>query len=396
MKILQVSLKPPYPKVDGGCVAIASMTESLLMAGHEVKLLCMETHKHPFDLAKFPKNIAEETKAEAVFIDTRIKPLDALVNLFGTTSYNIDRFYSKQFELRLMEILEEQQFDVIHLESIFCTPYLSTIRTNSNAKVVVRTHNVEFQIWEQLASNEKNPVKKWYLNLLAKRLQRYEMKVLQNVDGLVTITKSDASQFSSLGVKTLSDSIPIGLDVSKIEQKPLDENLSLYHLGAMDWTPNVEGVEWFLNKVWPKIEEEIPQASLNLAGRKMPDSLIRRTKRKLQIEGEVDSVIGFVSDKNIAIIPILSGSGMRVKIIEALAHGKVVVTTELGASGIKYVNGKDILIANSPDEFVEKLKSLKENPSLIGSIGREAHELAKREHDSTELSSKLTYFYGKL
>ena len=394
--ILQLSLKPPFPKVDGGCVAIASMTESLLFAGHEVKLLTMETDKHPFAQNKFPKDIAEATAVESVFIDTRIKPLDALLNLFSSKSYNIERFYSKSFESRIEHILDEYQFDVIHLESIFCAPYLSTIRKKSKGKVVIRTHNVEFEIWEQLASNEKNPLKKLYLKLLAKRLKQYEVQVLNEVDGLIPITATDASQFSSFAIKTPMEVVPIGLNVAETETSQLDNQLSLYHLGAMDWAPNIEGVEWFLDEVWPKIEQEIPEASLNLAGRKMPNSFISRSRGKLEVQGEVPDASGFISNRNIAIIPIRSGSGMRVKIVEALAHGKVVITTNLGASGINYTDGQNILIANTADEFVSKIKALKDNPPLISSIGNEARELAKRDHDLGNLSSKLTYFYGKL
>ena len=167
MKVLQVCLKPPYPKVDGGCIAMAAMTESMLMAGHSVKVLCMSTHKHPFDASKVPSEILRNTEMEAVAMDTRLKPHKALANLFTSQSYNIERFFSKAFETRLISILKEGEFDVIHLESIFCTPYMETIRKYSKAKVVVRTHNVEHHIWEQLAENEAIAVKKWYLNLLA-------------------------------------------------------------------------------------------------------------------------------------------------------------------------------------------------------------------------------------
>ena len=396
MKVLQVSLKPPYPKVDGGCVAIAAMTESLISAGFEVKFLTMETAKHPFIPEKFPTSLSKATSVESVFIDTSIKPFAALQNLFGSSSYNVERFVSKDFEEKLKQTLRESEFDIIQLESIFCTPYLDVLRENSTAKVVVRTHNVEYKIWELLAKNEQNPLKKWYLGLLAKRLKNYEISVLKKVDGILAITQQDQKDFKALGIETLSEVIPIGTDVQKIEAAELDESLSIYHLGAMDWAPNVEGVEWFLNKVWPVVSKENPEATAHFAGRKMPSSLISRSTDKLQIEGEVADSSDFISGKNIAVIPILSGSGMRVKIIEALAHGKVVVTTTLGATGINYTDGVNLIIANTPREFAEKLASLRDDRSLIAQIGNEARLLAEREYNLQTLSSKLTYFYGKL
>jgi glycosyltransferase involved in cell wall biosynthesis len=397
VRILQVSLKPPYPKVDGGCVAIAAMTESMLLAGHEVKVLCMSTHKHWFDAKKVPTDILQKTEMEAVEMDTRIKPLDAFLNLFSSKSYNVERFFSEDFEKRLKDILRENEFDIIHLESIFCTPYLGVIRTHSKAKIVVRAHNIEFRIWQQLAEQESNPLKKWYLKLLASRLKEYEIEVQNKVDGIVAITKDDREGLKQLGVSVPIDVVPIGMNVTEIETKPLQsESIQLYHLGAMDWLPNVEGIKWFVNDIWPKIAREFPDVKCSLAGREMPASLLSHSSGNLIIEGAVSSVSEFISDKNVAIIPLLSGSGLRVKIVEALAFGKAVITTSLGATGIPYENGKNMLISNSPDEFLKQIRLLKDNPELIASIGNEARELAKREFDLKNLSSKLTYFYANL
>lgn len=397
MRILQVCLKPPYPKVDGGCVAIAAMTESMLISEHEVKVLCMSTHKHSFDTKKVPTDILQKTEMEAVEMDTRIKPLDAFLNLFSSKSYNVERFFSEDFEKRLKDILKENEFDVIHLESTFCMPYLDVIRTHSKAKVVVRTHNIEFRIWEQLASQESNPLKKWYLNLLASRLKKYEVNVLKNVDGIVAITRDDADGLKQLGISVPLEVIPIGMNVTEIEAKTLrSDSIHLYHLGAMDWLPNIEGVNWFVNDIWPKIATEFPDVKCSLAGREMPASLLSRSSGNLKIEGAVSSVSEFISDKNVAIIPLLSGSGLRVKIVEALAFGKVVLTTSLGATGIPYQNGKNMLIANSPDEFVKQIRLLKDNLELFASIGNEARKLAEQEFDLKNLSSKLTYFYANL
>jgi glycosyltransferase involved in cell wall biosynthesis len=367
------------------------------MAEHSVKVLCMSTHKHPFNTTKVPYEVLKKTCMEAIEVDTRIKPFNALINLFSSDSYHIERFHSKNFELRLIEILEENDFDIIHLESIFCTPYLNRIRLKSKAKVVLRAHNIEFEIWKQLANQEINPLKKWYLDLLAERLKTYEIKLLSQVDAIVPITNKDKAEMTKLGVSVPMEVVPLGVDVDKIESKNLQpEPLKLYHLGAMDWSPNVEGITWFLDDIWPLISSEFPSISCSLAGRKMSPSLLSRSNEKLMIRGEVSDISEFISDKNIAVIPLLSGSGMRVKIVEALAFGKVVITTTLGATGISFDDGINILIANKPSEFVEKIGMLKANPSLITSIGLEARKLAKTEFNLKSLSSKLSYFYSNL
>lgn len=397
MKILQLCLKPPYPKADGGCIAMAAITEGLIAENHDVKVLCMSTHKHPFTKEKVPIQILEKTKIEAVEIDTRINPFDAFLNLFSNHSYNIERFDDANFRAKLVSVLQSTSFDVIHLESIFCAPYINSIRQNSSAKVVLRTHNVEHQIWQGLAQKESNPIKRWYLNLLSSRLKKFELQVLRQVDAIVPITADDESEFRKLEISTNSQVIPIGISTELFEYRiATTEPIHLYHLGAMDWAPNIEGIEWFLDKIWPKIEQEFPSIKCSLAGRKMPENIIERAKGNLHIQGRVDSLEEFIKDKNVAVIPLLSGSGMRVKILEALTAGKVVITTTLGATGIPYQDGENILIADTPKQFMGKIRFLKENPDKLMSIGAEARKLVENEFDLKQVTSKLTYFYSNL
>lgn len=396
MQILQLSLKPPYPKVDGGCIASAAITEGLLAEGHQVRTLCIETRKHPFKSAQVPIEILDQTKMEAVFVDTELKPLDAILNLFSSESYNVSRFYSKDFERAVEQELQQTDYDIVHLESIFCLPYLDVIRANSNTKVVVRTHNVEHRIWHHLAANETNPIKAWYLQLLARRLKNYEIKMLNKVDGIVAITEEDAETFKVLGISTPSASIPIGLRLPEIQSNATVESIHLYHLGSMDWEPNVEGVTWFLDEVWPSIQDQFPDVKCTFAGRRMPESLKARSSGNLSIVGEVHSVSEFSNDKNVALVPLLSGSGMRVKIVEAMALGKTVLTTSVGAEGIPSTNEKNILLANTPQDFLNQISYLKSNTAQLNAIGSAARKLAESEFELSNVSSKLSYFYANL
>ena len=393
MKILQVCLKPPYPKVDGGCMAMAAVTESLLIGKHKVKCLTMATQKHRFQPDKIPQKIVDETNIEALEIDTRIKAFDAVVNLFSSNSYNIERFENEDFEAKLISILEIENYDTVILESLFCAPYIDSIRKVSSAKIIVRAHNVEFQIWEGLALGEGSFIKKKYLNLLAKRLKSYEVQALNKADEILCITDDDKTVFEQLGVKTTMQVLPIGMNIKALPYKaPKTTTVSMYHVGAMDWEPNIEGINWFVDDIWPLLNGKFPQLKCHLAGRKMPEYLIESSEGNLTIEGEVESMKDFTLDKNVAVIPLLSGSGLRVKIVEALAMGKVVLTTSIGAMGIPYTDGENILIANSAEEFVSQIEKLIEKPILVKNISKGARKLAEAQFDLHNLSTKLTYF----
>lgn len=402
MKVLQLCLKPPYPPVDGGTLAMNSITQGLLDAGCEVRVLSVCSEKHPVRTGQMTEEYLRATRFEAVEVDLRVRPLAALTALLCGESYNVKRFESRDFEHRLAEILDHETFDIVHVESIFLAPYVETIRRHSQARIVLRAHNVEHQIWQRTAAREKNPLKRWYLKKLALALRVYELEHLPSFDGIACITKDDADLFRhtpapsgrSCG-RPIVD-LPFGIISPEISENVGVEENSLFHIGSMDWMPNEESVRWFLSDVWPLLHKELPQVRLYLAGRKMPQDLMDADIEGVRIVGEVPDATYFISSKQINVVPLLSGSGIRVKIIEAMSIGKTVVTTTIGAQGIDYTDGHDLLIANTPEEFVSQIRRCVDNPEFCHQIGQNAFNLIASHYDNRTLTRRLTDFYNRL
>lgn len=395
MKILQICHKPPYPPVDGGCMAMNNITQGFLSLGHNLKVLCIETNKHPFKEKDIPKDILEKTKMEAIHVDTRVNLVEAFCSVVTSDSYNISRFFTPDVDIRLTQILSKEKFDIIHLESLFVTPYIGTIRRLSKAKVYLRSHNLEYMIWERMASGAKNKAKKAYLKLLSKQLKRYEINTVNDVDGIVAITNEDAQKYHKLNTKTPTITIPFGLAVSNY--KPVFNNIdrpSLFHIGSMDWKPNIEAFDWFIDKVWPKINSSFPEVKMELAGRNMPSNYNDELAVNVKIVGEVDSAINFINENDVMIVPLQSAGGMRIKIIEGMALGKTIISSSIGAEGINYTDGKNILIANTPSEYLDKIKLLVETPKLCNEIGLNARKLTEEKYDSLTLTKELIEFYN--
>src|ERR1700723_1317056 len=147
MKVLQISNKIPYPEKDGGVIAINAITEGLLKAGCEVKVLAMNTRKHFMRIDSIPQKFRNDRHLETVTIDTDVKPLPALIALFTGKSYNISRFKSEDFSKKLTATLKNESFDIIHLEGLYLAPYLPVIRQYNKAPVIMRAHNIEWKIW---------------------------------------------------------------------------------------------------------------------------------------------------------------------------------------------------------------------------------------------------------
>lgn len=397
MNILQICSKSPWPPQEGGPIAMNNITHGLIKAGHHVNVFAISTPKYTVKSHAIPDDYKKQTAFDFVYINTNVNIFGAFLNLFSKRSYNIERFFSKNAADKIREILSQNTFDIIQLESLFVTPYIPTIRSCGKAKIILRTHNVEHFIWQRLAESCSNPVKKAYLNSLSKKLKRYELKVLNEIDGITAITPVDADTFLKLGCKCPVTSIPVGIDTEKIVSKKTDREFpGFFHLGSMDWMPNQEGIKWFLDNVWNIFHEKFPQYIFTLAGRNMPEWLNEKTYAGIQIIGEVENSYGFMYSNTIMIVPLLSGSGMRVKIIEGMACGNTIITSIVGAEGINYTDNKNIFIANSSDEWIVCMKKCIENKELCTRIGNNAMTLVKEEYDNNAITANLIQFYNRI
>lgn len=397
MRILQICSKMPFPPKDGGSIAMNILTDGLIKCGHTVKVLAVNTPKHFIKEDDIDIEYRKRTAFQSVYIDTDVKPMDALLNLFSNKSYNIIRFYSKEFENTLIDILSKQEFDIIHLETLWVAYYVDTIRKYSKAKIVLRSQNVEYVIWERLAEASTSFLKKRYLQLLAERLKKYELSMLNKYDGIATITDIDAKAHQKLGCSLPIITIPFGIDVSKYkEDKSATESPSVFHIGAMDWMPNADGIKWLLESVWPKVVLKHPTVNLYLAGRNMPDWLKQLSIPNVVVLGEVEDSHLFINSKSIMVVPLTSGGGMRVKIIEGMALGKTIVSTSIGAEGIEYENLKDILIADTADEFVEAIHMCLSDKIYADTVARNARTLVEKKYDNIKICEQLTDFYKSL
>lgn len=396
MNILQLCIRVPYPPVDGGSIAMYNMQKALHENNAKLKVLTFNTIKQPVDIEKLDKAYLDMTKIEGVYLDNRIKPFAALFNLFTGESYHIIRFIRRDFEEKLIEILKKEKFDVIQLESLYMIPYIETIRSYSDAFVVLRTHNIEHLIWQRLAANAKNLLRKWYLNLLAERLQHYEMWALNRVDAIVALTKEDHESMVKLGAEIPINISPIGIDIKDYNVVENTEEPVIFHLGAMDWMPNQEGIKWFLENVWPAIKLEYPTVKLKFAGKKMPEEFFKYADPQCEVNDFVDDRMKYMQSGSIMVVPLFSGSGMRVKIIEGLALGKAIVTTTVGLEGIPAINQKDVLVADNAAQFIESLRDLLNHPNRIKELGANARLLAETHFDNPGIGKRLLNFYSEL
>jgi glycosyltransferase involved in cell wall biosynthesis len=397
MKILQLANKFPYPPKDGGSIATLSFSKALSDLGHQVTVMAMNTSKHYTELKLIPESLKEKIEFIGVPVNTDIKPLRLIGNyLFTSFPYNAERFISREFTQRLDMLLKERTFDIIQMEGLYLAPYLAQIRELTNAKVVMRAHNIEHEIWER-SSHQQSGLKKLYLKNLALRIRRMELGYLNRYDAILPITARDGMILNSLGCKVPTHTVPTGVDTQELQpdHRRMDYP-SVFHIGALDWGPNLEGLQWFFKQVWPKVLMQLPELKFYLAGRNAPASLRNAGHDNMVFLGEVDDAYAFMRSKAIMIVPILSGSGMRIKIIEGMALEKTIVTTAIGTEGINTENRKNIFIADNPAEFADTLCELAANKALFSEIGKNARTFVRENYDTLSITRACTEFFQGL
>jgi glycosyltransferase involved in cell wall biosynthesis len=396
MNILMLCNKSPYPPSEGGPMAMNSLVTGLLEAGHTVKVMALNSNKYHVDLESIPQDYRDKTGIEFVDVNLSVRISEAFKNLFSDESYHVKRFISQQFKDRLAEVLDKEKFDIVQLEMIYMAPYIDTIRAHSDAVIVLRAHNVEHLIWNRIAKKTVFFAKRWYINHLVRTLKKYEMSVLDRVDGIAAITPNDALFFRRVTATPVID-LPFGVNINKFHPVfEVGDAPTFYHIGSMDWMPNQEGIKWLLNNVWSDVLKRVPDAKLYLAGRNMPKWLTGTKKKNVIVVGEVPDAHEFVNGNNVAIVPLFSGSGMRIKILESMALGKTVITTTVGAEGIQYSEMDDIIIADNEPKMIENICRLYKHPEEAEAIGLNARRLIEEIYDNKKIINRLGIFYNEL
>lgn len=397
MKILQICNKVPYPVKDGGALAIHNLAKGFAEAGNEVFIMAMHTQKHASDkllILNYFKSL--NIKIELIEVDSEITALKALLNLlFSRLPYNATRFITKKFNKSLKNLLAENSFDIIQLEGAYLTPYLKTIKKLSQAKISYRAHNIEHEIWRRYAREQVNLFKTAYISILARRIQLFEKEAINGYDLIVPITYRDYFSFQKMGNIKPACVCPYAFDFVK---EDINNDLltfdKLFFIGSLDWLPNQEGLLWFINKVWPGIQAKVPFSSFFIAGRNAPFDFVEKLKKKnIYFLGEVESASEFIKDKQILIAPLFSGSGMRVKIVEAMALGKTVITTTIGAEGIDVTHNENILIADNVLDFENAIFRILADKDFSIQIGKNAARFVKEHLDNRKVIQGLINFY---
>lgn len=395
MNILVLSSKIPYPPKDGGAIATLNLSLGLSEAGCNVSMLSFNTKKHYFPPEKIPVTIREKINIECIETDTSLKFFDALYNLlFTSRPYISERFNKRSFSVKLEALLEISEFDIVQLEGPYLSHYIPLTRKLSKAKIAIRAHNIEHEIWRRKAKNETGLLTRLYLRNLAQRIRKFENHSFGLADMVIPISERDESVIQDMHPGIPCITIPAGINMEDYPVVSSSPENSVFFLGSLDWLPNQEGLIWMKKKVLPHLDTDDDHLLLHYAGRNAPREFLDAMKHpSLIYHGEVEDARTFMSRYKIMAVPLLTGSGIRIKILEGMALGKCVITTSIGAEGIPVTNGENILIANDGPSFANCLKKLIKDRSMAAKISNNARKFIQENFDNFVISQRLRDFY---
>lgn len=371
MRVLVLSHKPPYPIVDGGCLAMSRFLQDLneISCVENVDYFTLSTHKHSYVESAYEKLNTSKVAFQGISIDTKIKLIPAFFSLLAKKSYHTKRFLHSHVEQILREKLSSTNYDVVIFESLYAAIYTPLIRTVFNGKIYYRSHNVEFRIWEDLAKNEKNPLKSWYVSQLAKSLEKEERNIWNMVDVILPISMDDTAvikQSTATKVHYLPSSMPTNdMEISWVENR-------LCFLGAFDWEPNIEAVKWFIDYIFPALLAENPALEFHVAGRKSNEIPAEFRNKNVVIHGFVEDPLQFIAENGLFVAGLQSGSGIKMKILEAMSIGAPCILTTKAAEGLSV---ESIMpVHNNKDSFISDIQELLKNKEKCiqrGQLGKE-------------------------
>lgn len=373
MKILQICHKPPFPDVDGGTKAEKLLTKLLIEAGNFVDIFTIATEKHPFKENEVPDWFAKQGSIEYCIIKSMPNKIGAVKSLLEKESYILSRFKNSELKEKLLNI-DYSNYDLIVFDGLASALFMEEIKIKSGLKVVLRTHNLEFRVWENLQKEVKNPIKSSYFYVQSNKLKKQELNLFKIADSIWHLNKDEIKDFPKEFTSKVHF-LPIVVELNQKRKASTSDNFSIGFLGAANWQPNAEAIKFIQSELANSLKE-IDIETL-IAGRFQTNEML--LFKNLTNLGEVSKIENFFNSIEVFVNPIFSGSGLRVKIIDAVEYMVPIISSKKGVEGLGLIPNKDYLKAENKLEFIDKIKELKTNPDKGIDLAKSAFETLNRQ-----------------
>ncbi len=312
-------------------------------------------------------------------------------NIFSSRPYSVTKYCQPHVAKELREHLREEHYDIIVCDFLLTADVLPWDLPGAR---VLFMHNVEAQIWERHFQVAQNLVWKAACYREFRTMAKMEREYLQRANHVLAVSEADRKIFSRDVPSSNISVIPTGVDVDYFRPAgEMEQSNSLVFTGSMDWLPNEDGVLYFVEKILPLVRQELPDTCLSIVGRR-PSSKLRKLADRvagIEVTGKVDDIRPYVARASVYVVPLLVGGGTRLKIFEAMAMGKAIVSTTIGAEGLPVVGGQHIYLADESAEFARQVVTLLRNRARRDEMGGFARQLVERNYTWSSVGKQLDH-----
>ena len=389
LRILALTARPFYPTNTGGRIRSSQLFERLSRL-HQLTMLCFKTaDDRPEDVDRM-----RACCTELVAVDWQETPKftprfygELAASLASTLPYTVRKYRSAEMRRCIRERLRTATFDLLLCD--FLQPSVNCVDEAFAPKVLFQ-HNVEAVIQARQASHAANPLARAYLRVEAAKLARYERLAARAFDTCIMVSDDDCRTMQLNYGASNAVSIPTGVDVEYFRAAPEGREPEIVFVGSMDWLPNQDAVAYFVDDILPRIRRRVP-ATFTIVGRNPPAAVQRYAHRPyIRVTGTVPDVRPFVGNAQVCVIPLRIGGGTRIKIFEAMAMQKAVVSTTIGAEGLPVTHGDDIMLADSPDDFSTRVCEVLEQPDRRRRLGEKGRQLVSSRFTWDEAARRFS------
>ena len=315
--------------------------------------------------------------------------VDYLLHLVVRTPYAVSRFASAPVRRELRDCFQQRRFDIVVCDFLDAA-------VNFPAKLIIPSvlfqHNVESEIWRRHAMTEQNLLKKLVYRVELARMLRYEQEMVRKFDHVIAVSEHDRQLMSAWVDARRITVVPTGVDVGQYRPdfSAGDPERVVMFVGAMDWVPNVDAVEYFCRDIWPAVQDEVPEARFRIVGRNPGRRIQELASSSIEVTGSVISVVEQLRQAAVVVVPLRVGGGTRLKIYEAMAAGKAVVSTSVGAEGLDVHDGHDVMLRDDSSKFAEAVTTFLQDRELRRGYEHAAAELAA-QYDWPVVAGKFSH-----
>jgi polysaccharide biosynthesis protein PslH len=340
-------------------------------------------------------NLASGSKVIAVPPPAKYSGEKIVRGLFGRYPLPVQNYTSAQMRNKISELLGEREFDIVHLDSIHFAAYLPLVRSlTPSVRVILNWHNIESELMERYAQSASSFPRKLYANITARQMRKLEDALLDSCFAHIVCSDRESEILSQRSNKARIEVVPNGVDTSYFApERTRATQDRLVFVGQMSYHANADGIAWFVREIWPSIRNRYPDFGLSIVGSSPGPAVQALADRPgVEVTGTVPDVRPFYSGAYAAIVPLLTGGGTRLKILEAMAAGTPVISTSLGAEGLPVTDRREVLLADTPGSWLEALDYLSNTEQRSALIER-ARQMTESRFDWEAIGRRLLELY---